>query len=199
MNNACAQRWRFDPLPSLWFLALGWHLEEIHVTWDHLEKKRTRLRTCTKIHQEVLLTEHGDGVAGIKLRRCDLSGDGVWILATASQRSRLKVDLEPSTWRRRQEHQATTPHQHLNFNLKMPILHSFEENKVKYEDKDEVKIKMMGTGMDKESLEHNLYNNDITSSICHNFSPTSNPPIKPKDSGSFWTKVIFDEKKLGSS
>ncbi|GJS26321.1 hypothetical protein Tco_0486941 [Tanacetum coccineum] len=23
-------------------LALGWHLEEIHVTWAHLEKKRTR-------------------------------------------------------------------------------------------------------------------------------------------------------------
>ncbi|GKC42062.1 hypothetical protein Tco_1059784 [Tanacetum coccineum] len=80
------------------FLALGWHLEEIHVTWAHLEKKRTRLRTCTKIHQEVLFSERGDGVAGIKRRRRDLSGDGVWILATASQRSRLKVDLEPSTW-----------------------------------------------------------------------------------------------------
>ncbi|GKA42111.1 hypothetical protein Tco_0734771 [Tanacetum coccineum] len=30
------------------FLALGWLLEEIHVTWAHLEKKRTRLRTYTK-------------------------------------------------------------------------------------------------------------------------------------------------------
>ncbi|GKA66537.1 hypothetical protein Tco_0766345, partial [Tanacetum coccineum] len=30
------------------FRALGCHLEEIHVTWDHLEKKRTRLRTYTK-------------------------------------------------------------------------------------------------------------------------------------------------------
>ncbi|GKC45523.1 hypothetical protein Tco_1063245 [Tanacetum coccineum] len=48
------------------FLALGWHLEEIHVTWAHLEKKRTRLGTCTKIHQEVLFSEHGDGVASIK-------------------------------------------------------------------------------------------------------------------------------------
>ncbi|GKA70412.1 putative ribonuclease H-like domain-containing protein [Tanacetum coccineum] len=67
------------------FLALGWHLEEIHVTWAHLEKKRTRLRTCTKIHQEVLFSERGDGVASIKRRRRDLSGDGVWILATASQ------------------------------------------------------------------------------------------------------------------
>nr|GEY58894.1 zinc finger, CCHC-type [Tanacetum cinerariifolium] len=59
------------------------------------------------------------------------------------------------------------------------------ENKLKYEEEDEVKIKMMGTGMDKESLKHNLYENDMTSIICHNFSPTSNLPIKPKDSGSF--------------
>ncbi|GKA19921.1 hypothetical protein Tco_0699836, partial [Tanacetum coccineum] len=73
------------------FLALGWHLEEIHVTWAHLEKKRTRLRTCTKIHQEVLFSERGDGVASIKRRRRDLSGDGVWILATASQRRRTLV------------------------------------------------------------------------------------------------------------
>ncbi|GKC44279.1 hypothetical protein Tco_1062001, partial [Tanacetum coccineum] len=91
---------------------LGWHLEEIHVTWAHLEKKQTRLRTCTKIHQEVLFSECGDGVAGIKQCRRDLSGDGVWILATVSQRSRLKVDLEPSTWRRRQKHQATSSHRY---------------------------------------------------------------------------------------
>ncbi|GJZ80945.1 hypothetical protein Tco_0645939 [Tanacetum coccineum] len=30
------------------FLALGWLLEEIYVTWAHLEKKWTRLRTYTK-------------------------------------------------------------------------------------------------------------------------------------------------------
>ncbi|GJU30725.1 hypothetical protein Tco_1174314 [Tanacetum coccineum] len=35
-----------------WFLALGWHLEEIHVTWAHLEKKRTRLRLYTKYLEE---------------------------------------------------------------------------------------------------------------------------------------------------
>nr|GEZ05005.1 hypothetical protein CTI12_AA105810 [Tanacetum cinerariifolium] len=46
-------------------------------------------------------------------RRRDLSGDGVWILATVSQSSRLKVDLEPSTRRRRQKHQAT-PETNLN-------------------------------------------------------------------------------------
>ncbi|GJT93704.1 hypothetical protein Tco_1082549 [Tanacetum coccineum] len=31
---------------------LGWHLEEIHVTWAHLEKKRTRLRLYTKSFEE---------------------------------------------------------------------------------------------------------------------------------------------------
>ncbi|GKD45875.1 hypothetical protein Tco_1270520 [Tanacetum coccineum] len=66
----------------------------------HLEKKWTRLRTCTKNHQEVLFLERGDDVAGIKQRRRDLSGDSVWILVMASQHSQLKVDLEPSTWRR---------------------------------------------------------------------------------------------------
>ncbi|GKG12406.1 hypothetical protein Tco_0346643, partial [Tanacetum coccineum] len=70
----------------------------------------------------------------------------------------------------------------------MSILHSFEENKLEYEDEDEVDIKMIGTGMDKESLEHNLYKDDITLIICHNFSPTSNSPIKAKDSGSFRMK-----------
>ncbi|GJW20107.1 NUDIX hydrolase 6-like protein [Tanacetum coccineum] len=36
------------------FLALRWHLEEIHVTWTHLEKKQTRLLTYTKYHEELL-------------------------------------------------------------------------------------------------------------------------------------------------
>ncbi|GJT05552.1 E-beta-farnesene synthase, partial [Tanacetum coccineum] len=46
---------RDNPLVSvdvLRFLALGWHLEEIHVTWAHLEKKWTRLRTYTKSLEE---------------------------------------------------------------------------------------------------------------------------------------------------
>nr|GEU99723.1 hypothetical protein [Tanacetum cinerariifolium] len=30
------------------FVTLGWILEEIHMTWAHLGKKQTRLRTCTK-------------------------------------------------------------------------------------------------------------------------------------------------------
>ncbi|GJV39060.1 MAK10-like protein [Tanacetum coccineum] len=37
------------------FLALGWHLKEIHVTWAHLKKKRTRLRTYTKSLEELCI------------------------------------------------------------------------------------------------------------------------------------------------
>ncbi|GKA64420.1 ALP1-like protein isoform X1 [Tanacetum coccineum] len=50
-----------------------------------------------QIHKEVLFTERGDGVAGIKRRRRDLSSDGVRDLATTSGRGRLKEDLESST------------------------------------------------------------------------------------------------------
>ncbi|GJV54145.1 hypothetical protein Tco_1449886 [Tanacetum coccineum] len=65
------------------------------------------MQICPNYVLNRLFSERGDDVTGIKRRRRDLSGDGVWILATASQHSRLKVDLEPSTWRRRQKHQAT--------------------------------------------------------------------------------------------
>ncbi|GJZ80262.1 homeodomain-like protein [Tanacetum coccineum] len=64
------------------FLALSWHLEEIHVTWAHLEKKQTRLRLYTN--------------------------DGVEDFVTASELSRLKVDLEPSMWRRCHGFKATS-------------------------------------------------------------------------------------------
>ncbi|GJT77822.1 hypothetical protein Tco_1044547 [Tanacetum coccineum] len=41
--------------PLMRYFAFGRHLEEIHVTWAHLEKKLTRLRTYTNIAQEFLL------------------------------------------------------------------------------------------------------------------------------------------------
>nr|GEX19585.1 hypothetical protein [Tanacetum cinerariifolium] len=50
-----------------------------------------------QIHEEVFLTERGDGVAGIKRRRRDLSSNSVRNLATALGRGRLKEDLESST------------------------------------------------------------------------------------------------------
>ncbi|GJU15753.1 uncharacterized mitochondrial protein-like protein [Tanacetum coccineum] len=58
------------------------------------------------IFDEKKLGKRGDGIAGIKRRRRDLSSDGVRNLATTSRRGRLKEDLESSTWRRRQDFKA---------------------------------------------------------------------------------------------
>ncbi|GJU59925.1 hypothetical protein Tco_1237691 [Tanacetum coccineum] len=94
--------WVFDEVFSTW-MAFGGNTRDLGSFGEETDE-------ITDIHQileEVLLTERGDDVASIKRHRRDSSGDGVWTLATASQRSRLKVNLEPSTWRRRQEHQAT--------------------------------------------------------------------------------------------
>nr|GEX60559.1 hypothetical protein [Tanacetum cinerariifolium] len=38
------------------------HLEELHVTWAHLEKKRTRLRAYTNIFLKIMFSAAGDGV-----------------------------------------------------------------------------------------------------------------------------------------
>ncbi|GKE39420.1 hypothetical protein Tco_1462825 [Tanacetum coccineum] len=54
-----------------------------------------------------LFRERGDGITGIKRCRRDPSGDGVRDLVTASGRDRLNEDLESSTWRRRQDYNAT--------------------------------------------------------------------------------------------
>ncbi|GJX05894.1 hypothetical protein Tco_0193826 [Tanacetum coccineum] len=50
-----------------------------------------------QIHEEILFTEHRDGVAGIKRRHLDPSSNGVRDLVTASRCGRLNEDLESST------------------------------------------------------------------------------------------------------
>ncbi|GJY75772.1 MAK10-like protein [Tanacetum coccineum] len=148
---------------------LGWNLEEIHVTWAHLEKKRTRLCTCTKIHQEVLFSERRDGVASIKRRRRDLSGDGVWILATASQRSRLKVDLEPSMWRRRQKHQSI-------FSLCYLFRNPFSSTSMG----DENPIRTLG---DYSKPSHEGYRNTIELLVGNNVVPLRSDTIRLVQNG----------------
>ncbi|GJX26706.1 hypothetical protein Tco_0233002 [Tanacetum coccineum] len=90
-------------LMKSWGRTLGWHLEEIHVTWTHLEKKQTRLQLYTKSFKETVHTERGDDVAITKRRRQDIHINDVTDLATASEHSRLNVDLESSAWRRQFE------------------------------------------------------------------------------------------------
>ncbi|GJX14194.1 hypothetical protein Tco_0205952 [Tanacetum coccineum] len=50
-----------------------------------------------QIHEEILFSERGDGVAGIKRRRHDPSSDDVRDLVMALGHGRLNEDLESST------------------------------------------------------------------------------------------------------
>ncbi|GKB78168.1 hypothetical protein Tco_0945063 [Tanacetum coccineum] len=79
-------------------------------------------------------TQLGDGVATIKRRCHDIHGDGVRDSATASGRGRLKVDLEPSTWRRRQEYNE----EHIVEQVKVDeVIHSGGQELVEYGDGEE--------------------------------------------------------------
>ncbi|GKF29477.1 hypothetical protein Tco_0095819 [Tanacetum coccineum] len=69
------------------FRALGWHLEEIHVTWAHLEKKWTRLRLYTISFEETVHTEREDSIMITKRCRQDFHIDGITDLVAASEHS----------------------------------------------------------------------------------------------------------------
>ncbi|GJY27847.1 hypothetical protein Tco_0403614 [Tanacetum coccineum] len=67
----------------------GWHLEEIHVTWAQLEKKRTRLRLYTNYFKEKH-TVRGDGVANYKRWRQSYQVMASW----NSRRRQNEADLK---------------------------------------------------------------------------------------------------------
>nr|GEV12407.1 hypothetical protein [Tanacetum cinerariifolium] len=69
--------------------ALGWILEEIHVTWAYLEKKQTRLRLYTKSLEEIII-QTVEKTSPINATTSELDQDGVKNITTASECSRLK-------------------------------------------------------------------------------------------------------------
>ncbi|GJZ82743.1 hypothetical protein Tco_0647916 [Tanacetum coccineum] len=81
--------------------------DEVFSTWMAFEGNTRNLGSfgeetdeITDLHQiyeEILFSERGHGVAGIKRRRRDPSSDGVRDLVTVSGRGRLNEDLESST------------------------------------------------------------------------------------------------------
>ncbi|GKE75898.1 hypothetical protein Tco_1537939, partial [Tanacetum coccineum] len=92
----------FDEVFSTW-MAFGGNTRDLGSFGEETDE-------ITDLHQDsprIMFSERGDGVTSTKRRRRDLFGDGVRDLATTSQCRRLKVNLEPSTWRRHQKHQAT--------------------------------------------------------------------------------------------
>nr|GEV23021.1 hypothetical protein [Tanacetum cinerariifolium] len=75
-----------------------WLLEEIHVTWAHLEKKRIRVRLYTKSLKEIIIqtvemTSPAIATASSAIAMTSgLDQDGVRIFKMAYRRSRLKIN-----------------------------------------------------------------------------------------------------------
>ncbi|GKC74562.1 hypothetical protein Tco_1120445, partial [Tanacetum coccineum] len=78
------------------YFAFGWHLDDLHVTWAHLEKKWTRLRTNTKILEDISLqtleTVSEALHDAVTAYQATASQDS----QTASARTDSKADLEDS-------------------------------------------------------------------------------------------------------
>ncbi|GKE67526.1 retrovirus-related pol polyprotein from transposon TNT 1-94, partial [Tanacetum coccineum] len=83
-----------DSIDSTNYQALGWHLEEIHVTWGHLEKKRTRLQLYTKVDKENAYWL--ETASGILVKPSEHQSDDVKTFVTALELNRLKEALENS-------------------------------------------------------------------------------------------------------
>ncbi|GKC05124.1 hypothetical protein Tco_0996734 [Tanacetum coccineum] len=66
----------FHEVFSIW-MAFGGNTRNLGTFGEETDK----ITDLHQFHEEVLLTERGDGVASIKPRRRDLSSDGVWTLA----------------------------------------------------------------------------------------------------------------------
>ncbi|GKF71758.1 hypothetical protein Tco_0207872, partial [Tanacetum coccineum] len=78
----------FDEVFSTW-MAFGGNTHDLGSFGEETDE-------ITYLHQDsprIIFSERGDGVTSTKRRRCDLFGDGDRDLATASQRSQLKVGL----------------------------------------------------------------------------------------------------------
>ncbi|GJV75389.1 hypothetical protein Tco_1506973 [Tanacetum coccineum] len=83
------------------------HIEEVFSTWmafggnardlGSFGEETDEIKDLHQILEEVLLTAHGDSVAGITRRCRDPSGDGVRDFETTLGRSLLNKDLESST------------------------------------------------------------------------------------------------------
>nr|GEU73046.1 hypothetical protein [Tanacetum cinerariifolium] len=110
-DNLCAMTGRKahflkeKQIPSVWvfddvFLALRWLLEEINMTWAHLEKKRTRLRTYTKSLEELCkqcmetASLASSDVAGdrVRIQRAEMTEQDVKALRARAEAAKQRAE-----------------------------------------------------------------------------------------------------------
>ncbi|GKB52874.1 hypothetical protein Tco_0903627 [Tanacetum coccineum] len=81
MNNAYAQRWRFDPLPSLCtWMTFGGNTRDL----DSFGEETDEIKDLHQDSPRIMFLERGDGVTSTKRHRRDLFGNGIRDLATVS-------------------------------------------------------------------------------------------------------------------
>ncbi|GKE89111.1 hypothetical protein Tco_1566586, partial [Tanacetum coccineum] len=116
------------------YLAFGRHLEEIHVTWAHLEKKRTRLRTNTKTLED--LCSQRLEMASTTLHDAATTHLVIALqhFMTTSARANLHADLEYST------HDSVTDIQEKDKNRSQNNKSEHENGKTVRSQKDKVKV-----------------------------------------------------------
>ncbi|GJR31210.1 putative reverse transcriptase domain-containing protein [Tanacetum coccineum] len=83
---------------SVDYLSFGGHLDELHVTWAHLEKKRTRLRTNTKTLEDLCSKSLETASPAIHDAVTTHQVTASQHFMTASARTDSRADLEDSTY-----------------------------------------------------------------------------------------------------
>ncbi|GJR92615.1 hypothetical protein Tco_0264789 [Tanacetum coccineum] len=79
--------------PAITWMAFGGNTRDLGSFGEETDE----ITNLHQIHKEILFSERGDGVAGIKRCRRDPSSDGIRDLVTVFRRGRLNEDLESST------------------------------------------------------------------------------------------------------
>ncbi|GJV12888.1 hypothetical protein Tco_1354429 [Tanacetum coccineum] len=79
------------------YFAFGWHLDDLHVTWAHLEQKRTTLRTNTKILEDLSLQTLETASEAIHDAVAAHQATASHDFTKASARADSKADLEDSS------------------------------------------------------------------------------------------------------
>ncbi|GKB40466.1 hypothetical protein Tco_0885408 [Tanacetum coccineum] len=181
----------------------------IHMTWDHLEKKRTRLRLYTKSLEEICIQTVETALRFLAMPS-GFASDGVRTLVMASECSRPKETLKDSASQDKEDYSTCA-----RINTVSITLSKFTQPKRTYNKDLECEIVMvkMPKSMawlddkpigDLDTMEDKAKNPSpqSTPQVLPSFEVYTSPVTHPEDvekTIGIPMEVIFDKKKLGRS
>ncbi|GJX42965.1 hypothetical protein Tco_0259641 [Tanacetum coccineum] len=163
------------------YFSFGRHLDELHVTWAHLEKKRTRLRTNTKTLEDLCSQSLETASQAIHDAVTTHQVTASQHFMTASARTDSNADLEDSTYDGVEMHRniAWDKVENLNPQSTPQVLPSFEEYtpSVTYPEKVE---ETLGTPIEVEPLDETQIE-DLVLNTCNHDIPLSSREVPSFD------------------